>query len=448
MRRRAFCAFATIASLACTPQPTLPEDTFEPVRIGVVTSLSGGLGTDGPGWLDASELAALEANAAGGPLPGRRIELIVRDDETNTEDPERIRNIARELIETEGVVGIIGAAASSITLPIIDVTTEMRVPQLSCCSTSDTITATEANLVESDRFFFRTIAPDLLQSEVVTLAAQSAGTIDGALTCDRLAIMHLDDDYGTPFGMAIETATGAMTVIREPFIDGQPQYNEDVIAVRDALGDCTMAACCIALVAYPQSAAEIVRNWEALAGGQPVVWIGTDGIRAPGFVEEIGDPTLIDGFFGTSPITDANTPGYNAYVEQFRAVFGSNPIAYSSNQYDATALLILAIARAGSTDGDMIRDALREVASPPPRTGFIRAAHLVDGIREAREGVDIDYEGASGNVNFDANGDVVSPFEIWRYDMDGVTPCAGAVPLDVGGSFCRIRTVSAEEIMP
>jgi ABC-type branched-subunit amino acid transport system substrate-binding protein len=448
MSWRAVCACAAIGALGCTPQATLPEDTFAPIRLGVVTSLSGGLGSDGPGWLDASRLAVLEANAAGGPLPGRRIELLVRDDETNSVNGQRIAN---ELVD-EGVIGIIGAAASSISLELIDVTTEARIPQLSCCSTSDTITMEAGARDPADRFFFRTIAPDLLQSAVVTIAVASAGSIDPNLSCDRLAVMHLDDDYGTPFAQAIEagyTAEGGDVVLLQPFTDEQPSYSQQVQQVRDALGtDCATVDCCIALVAYPLSAGQIVRDWVSAGGSPDVKWIGTDGIRAPGFVTEIGDASLIDGFFGTSPITDANTPGYNAYVEHFRAVFGSNPIAYSSNQYDATSLLILAIARAGSTDGDAIRDALHEVASPPPNRGFIRAAQLVEGLRDVRSGNDIDYEGASGNVNFDEFGNVVSPFEIWRYDDETHEPCPGATPLAEGGSFCRIRTINAEEIMP
>jgi ABC-type branched-subunit amino acid transport system substrate-binding protein len=440
LRRCAVVALLLLAG-ACTPQPTLPEETFEPIKIGIVTSLSGSLMGAGPGWRDAARLAVLEANAAGGPLPGRRIEVVVADDRT---DSTTAAGIAENLVFDEEVVGIIGAAASSISLGIREIATQERVPQVSCCSTSDTITARNGELPLEDRFFFRTIAPDILQSQVVVLAAED-------LVCTHLAILHLDDDYGTPFGMAIETsylARGGTVARREPFADGQASYTTEVRAVRDALPDCTVAGttCCIAVIGYPQPAAEIVRNWNAETGGAPVTWIGTDGVREGGFVDAAVDPSIIDGFYGTSPITDAPTPGYDAFVQRYRAVFGSDPIPYSSNQYDAMSLLILAIARAGSTDGDAVRDALREVSMQPP-SRFLRAADLVDGLSQLRAGMDVDYEGASGNVDFDELGNVVSPFEIWRYDAPSQTPCTGASVLtEDRGSFCRIRTISAEEI--
>jgi ABC-type branched-subunit amino acid transport system substrate-binding protein len=438
MRTAFLCALGALASTACAPEATLPEETFAPIRIGVVTSLSGGLGTDGPGWLRAARVAQFEINSAGGPLPGRQIELVVENDET---DPERAQAIGQRLTdEVEGVVGIVGAAASSISLGILDFSEAARIPQLSCCSTSDLITERNAALALEDRFFFRTIAPDILQSAVVAIAAED-------LSCERLAILHLDDDYGEPFGVGIEesfTARGGTVVARIPFADAMPSYATEVGMIRDATPDC------IALVAYPGSAGQIIRDWNSVAPGTPVTWIGTDGVRAPGFVDEVGDPRLIEGFYGTSPITDALTPSYNAFVERYRAIFGEDPIPFSSNQYDALALLALAIARAGTTDGDAVRDALREVSAPPADRGVIRAGELGAGLQQLREGRDIDYEGASGNVDFDERGDVVSPFEIWRYDSPAVGPCPQGATLLGGdrGSFCRFRTINAEDIGP
>lgn len=438
MRVKHFTIALAAAALGCSPQATLPADTFEPVRIGVVTSLTGTLGSDGPGWADAARLAALEINAAGGPLPGRPIQLVVLDDETN---PARARSIGERLIQ-EDVVGIVGAAASSITLGVADVTVPARIPQISCCSTSDLITAFNDNRDPADRFLFRTSPPDGQQSLVVAITADDLG-------CERLAILHLDDDYGEPFGVGIEEAfiaktadRGGSVVARVPFPDEQSTYVTQLTQVRDAGPDC------IAMVAFPGSGGTIVRDWASLSNTPAVTWIGTDGVRAPGFVTEVGDPNLIDGFYGTSPITDAATPEYNAFQDRYRAVFGSTPIPFSSNQYDAMALLGLAIARAGSTDGDAVRDALREVASPPADRGLARAGRLQEALLTLLAGRDIDYQGASGNCNFDEWGDVVTPYEIWRFDGPNSTEtCPNSMPLTGGrGAFCRFRTLNAEDI--
>lgn len=423
-----------ISAVGCAPQATLPPDTFDPIKIGVVTSLSGTLGTDGPGWERAARLAAREINAAGGPLPGRPIELVVLDDATN---PANAEALAQRLIE-EDVVGIVGAAASSITLGIAQHTVPEEIPQISCCSTSDLVTSFNENITDpAGRYLFRTAPPDALQSVVVAIAAEDLG-------CMRLAILHLDDDYGEPFGIGIEQAfraRGGTVAVRVPFADEQPSYSTEVAAVRDAAPDC------IALVAFPVSGGLIVRDWANLGATPEVTWIGTDGVRAPGFVEEAGDPALIDGFYGTSPITDPASPAYNDFAARYRAVFGSAPIPFSANQYDAVALLALAIAQAGTTDGPAVRDALRLVSSPPAERGFVRAGQLVEGLADIRAGDDIDYDGASGNTDFDALGNVITPYEIWRYDAPGTTPCPQATLL-AQGSFCRFRTLNAADIRP
>ena len=85
--------------------------------------------------------------------------------------------------------------------------------------------------------------------------------------------------------------------------------------------------------------------------------------------------------------------------------------------YDAVVLVALAAEKAGTTtDSSLIRDALRDVANPPGEVvgpgvvGIARALELIRG------GVDIDYEGAGGSQNFDANGDVISTIEVWKIE--------------------------------
>ncbi|HHH27109.1 MAG TPA: hypothetical protein ENK57_02000, partial [Polyangiaceae bacterium] len=238
-------------------------------------------------------------------------------------------------------------------------------------------------------------------------------------------------------------AKGITVATRVSFTQGQPDYSAEVGMLAAATPDC------IALVAFPESAGQIVRDWSGV-GSPDVTWIGTDGIREPSFVEEVGSPNLIANFFGTSPITDAPTPAYNDFSERFAAAFsGESPIPFASNQYDATALLLLAIERAGSTEGPAVRDALREVSTLAGGERTWRAVELAGALDDLANGRDIDYFGAAGNMDFDALGNVVSPYEIWRYDPPSMTrTCAGARTELSGdlGSFCRSRTVSAGEL--
>lgn len=435
---RSFAPFWWVLGLAlsvgCGPEQTLPPGSLDPVVIGLTTSTEGGLRSAGPEWRKAAELAVFEINAAGGVLPGRLLETVVVDDETN---PDLAEQLGIELVEDHGVVGIVGAAASSITLGIADVSTPAGVPQISCCSTSDNVTVLNQALPPEERYLFRTAPSDVLQARVVSIAAND-------LMCQRLAVMHLDDAYGMPFGEAIEasfTASGGTVVVRIPFASDQASYATEVGMIAAANPDC------IAIVAFEVSAGVILRDWASLAMAPDVTWIGTDGVRVPGFVDEVGDPNLIQSFYGTAPVTDALTPEYNAFAESFQTVFGTQPIPFASNQYDATALLALGIARAGTTDGAAVRDAMLEVSRPPPDRAPVAAGRLANALEEIRAGNDVDYQGASGNTDFDDLHNVVTPYEIWRYDPPTADPCTMSTMLaNDRGSFCQFRVINAEDI--
>jgi hypothetical protein len=97
------------------------------------------------------------------------------------------------------------------------------------------------------------------------------------------------------------------------------------------------------------------------------------------------------------------------------------------NVYDAVVLAALASEKAGSTtDSQLIRDALEDVASSPGeivgpgKEGIARALELI------KQGLDINYSGASGPQDFDEYGDVIANTEVWK--VVGGVVCADATP--------------------
>lgn len=412
--------FTALLSASACSGPPMQEG---PVRIGVIVSLTGDLGAVGDHLTKAVQLAAREANAAGGLLDGRPVEIIVRDDQT---EPEIAEAAARELIEQEGVVGIVGSLASSASLRVAEVAYAAQVPQVSCCSTSSALTTAQP---ETDRYLFRTVPSDLLQASIIAEQA------DRALMCSRLAILHLDDAYGQPFGDSIRanfeanSATGSV-VIQVAFPPGRPSYADQVRMVADANPDC------IALVAYPDSGGFILRDWHALSTRPTVTWIGTDGIRDPGLATAAGDRSVVDGVMGTAPIIAPTTQTYNDFAANYNASFGAETGIFGGNEYDAAVLMMLAIEAAGSTDGTAVRDALFRVSRDDSGSDpFVGAGEIPRGLMRIRSGSDIDYVGASGDVDFDGFGDIVTDYEIWRYDA-------------ARDSFVRDSVVRASEINP
>ncbi len=418
MQREGVAGLALMATLGgCLGAP--PNTPATPIRIGVLAPLTGGLAAVGIPLADAALLAEQEVAAVGGLLGGRPVEFVIADTQT---DEAKAATAARRLIEEEGVVAILGAAASSSTLAAQKVTGAAGIPQVSCCSTSSELKAAQG---ADDRFLFRTVPSDLLQVAVV-------GQVATRHDCSRLAIMHLDDAYGRPFGEAIEqqAPAGIEVVARVGFADERPNYLDEVRQIRDAAPDC------VALVAFHASGGAVLRDWVGLGDTPEVTWIGTDGIRDEGFVEAAGSPEAVDGVLGTAPITAPKSNAYNKFAGAYEATFGKPPEIFNGNQYDAAMLILLAVERAGSLHGAAVRDALFSVSSPSDDGGrFYEPGQLGEALLALRDGQSVDYEGASGPVDLDAYGEVVSDYEIWRYDA-------------ASNAFVQVDVIKAGELKP
>jgi branched-chain amino acid transport system substrate-binding protein len=103
---------------------------------------------------------------------------------------------------------------------------------------------------------------------------------------------------------------------------------------------------------------------------------------------------------GVTPAPAAEDFG-TAYEERDTEAIGRGP--YDAQAFDAAMLAFLAALQAGSSDPVGIRDNLQAVSGPPgTQYTFVE---LDDAINAILAGEDIDYEGASGSVNLDENGD-------------------------------------------
>jgi branched-chain amino acid transport system substrate-binding protein len=393
---------AGLAALVGCRGPTLPPESTAPVLVGAIVPLTGDLREDGEAYQRAFELAVREVNAAGG-IGGRPVALRIADSETNmTVGLRRAEELA-----AEGVVAMLGDASSASTLAIYEqVTGPGSIPQISCVSTSPLLTDANAGLPVEERFFFRTVPPDQFQARAVLDAARTEGA------CSRTAVLYQDDTYGDPFADALEqTFSGASMplVARVAFTEGAIDFTSQITALRAAAPDC------VVLVMYPVDAGEFLRAWDTLDPAVPMQWIGGDGLYSDGLLVAAGDAALIDGFLATAPATQNPTPQYNAFADRMEGVFGDPPTIFSSNCYDAAALLLLAMASAPTLSGDDIRDALVRLSADMP-TARPEAANLAQGLAFIAEGRSVNYTGASGPVDFDEFGDVSSPYVVGRYD--------------------------------
>ena len=185
----------------------------EPIRVGLVTSLSGELASLGPTWVEMASFAVDEVNRAGGALPGRPVELVVGDDATH---PETAYAAAEDLLD-RGAVALIGPAFSRGLREVAVLARERRVPVVSCCATSDALVREGPS---SGGYTFRVVSPDgAVQGPLLARFARERRG------CTQAAILYVNDDYGQAVGQRVDDelgALGASVPVRRPVSAGEP----------------------------------------------------------------------------------------------------------------------------------------------------------------------------------------------------------------------------------
>jgi branched-chain amino acid transport system substrate-binding protein len=369
------------------------------VKIGTLVPLTGPLAEFGPNFRKAADLAANHLNAA-----GLAVQLIHADDETSAIPAVAA---ARKLVDVDRVPAVVGAAASGVTIPVAEsVTIPNRVLQISNASTTPLIALLPAD--QGQDFLFRTCPSDSLQGVVL-------GKLAVELQYKTAAAIFVNNPYGLglaeQFKKSFEKRGGRVTAMVPHDDAPAPTY---VAELRRAIQDKPDV---LVAISYPGHASIYLR--EAIEGNYIKRFLFSDGTKSIEVVKAIGEKNA-EGMMGTAP-SSILTSAYDVFIAEYGKTYGEvPPLPYMTNMYDAVALIGLAI-KAAQADGvkEMtgvtIRDRLRQVANPPgdevgPGTADLkRAMQLLEGKTE------INYEGAAGSCDFDDNGDVVTPIEVWKF---------------------------------
>lgn len=382
-----------IGAISAVALATSISALAEPLKIGVLVPLTGDLQSYGEPALKAAQLAAKEINAAGGVL-GEDVEISSGDTQTS---PQPGVAAAQKLVNIEGVNAIMGALSSGVTIPVAQsVAKAEQIPQVSSASTSPVITS-----LDDEDFLFRTVPSDAFQGVALSEVTQEKGY-------ENVSIIYINNDYGKglaeAFTQAFEKAGGTVSAT-VAYEQGQAAYRGEL---QQAASDDAEA---LVLVGYPENGQTILR--QALEGGFFRNFVFTDGMKAPELVDNLGAQYL-EGSVGTVPQARDDSPGAQHFSSAYESEYDSlPPKPYLDTAYDAFYLLSLAAQAAGSTDSVAIRDQLRAVANPPGEQ--VGPGEFEKAVKLLEEGKEIDYEGASGSVNFDDNGDVPGTFGEWTF---------------------------------
>ncbi|MBS3765092.1 ABC transporter substrate-binding protein [Candidatus Bipolaricaulota bacterium] len=393
------------------------------IKIGSLMAMSGALASYGPPINNGVELAAKHLNEAGGILGGE-VDIVTRDSKT---DPTSGVDAAKKLVDVDGVSAFVGALSSGVTLPVAEsVSVPEEIVQISPSATTPQLT----NL-EDDDYVFRTVPSDALQGVII-------GQLALDLDYEKLSMIYVNNDYGK--GLADSAGNwfkdkGGEVLEKVPYEKGKASYRGELEEA--TTGDPEV----LILIGYPENGANILR--QALSGGYIDEFIFPDGMQAPEIIENVGAQYL-NGMYGTAP-GSKDTPSAKTFEESYTEEYGSTPPKpFMTNAYDAATVISLAMQKAGSTEPEAIKNNLRDVANPPGEKVYAGPEGFEKAFKLLEEGEEINYEGAGGSVNFNADGDVVSPIQVWKIE-DGEIVIDHVEEIAVkDGEFVPAKTVEEE----
>lgn len=373
------------------------------LKLGALAPTTGDLASIGQNWPAAVQLAVDTINECGG-VNEAQVSLTVEDSQT---DEGAGSSAMTKLAEVDRVAGVVGAFGSGVSGAAVNVAVRNKVMMVSPGSTSPVFTDRAKN-GEFDGFWARTAPPDTYQSQALAALAQKQGF-------KNVSTVAINNDYGVGFEEQFINAFKE----RGGNIVGKPVRYDPKAATLDteasnAFKDKPDA---VAGVLYAETGSLLLKSAFEQGLSDGVTVLLTDGVYSEDFINQVGKTadgkSIIAGALGT-------VPGANgAALEEFTALWnektGKELTAYVPHNWDATVLMMLAAEASDANTGEGIKSKILEVANAPGTevTNACEAMELV------RNGEDINFQGASGNVDIDENGDVVGSYDVWQVGEDG-----------------------------
>ena len=385
----------TTEAPATTEAPTTtaaPAPAGDPLILASLMPLSGDLASLGPGIALGAALAVEQINAAGG-INGQPVQLIEGDSGCDG----AVALTSLNDVIAQGAQGVMGAACSGTSLAILDTAIAAEVVMVSPSNTSPQFTK-----MDKKGFYARTAPSDLLQGEVLAslLVEDGVGSV---------SIISRADSYGRGLAeataAAFEDAGGTVKTIVYHATDAS-DFSAEVTALGKGAADAIVG------ILFPETGCGVLQPaFEQGLLDSP--WYMTDGVKDAGLASLCGLGTALDGFKGTAPGSAAGE-AKDAFEAAYAGVSadGSPTFIFAPQAYDAVMLMAISAAANGVT-GPEIASGLVEASSGGEKCIGVSCIAL------AADGVDVDYVGASGEIELNQAGDsTAATYDIWTTEGD------------------------------
>src|SRR3954467_10341860 len=324
----------------------VPAQAQEPIKIGLVTALSGQSARAGEAITRGLQIAIDEINAKGGVL-GKKLELVRRDDEAT---PAKGVIAARELVHKEKVAVLFGGLDTPVSIAIVPIMNEAKVPFMGPWAAGTPITKNGAN----PNFVFRVSAVDEIVDKAMLQYAQKT------FKAKKPGLILVNNPWGESNEAGLKAAMAAAKVAPagiEKFEGNDVDVVPQLTRLKNAGADTLF------LVGNVGPSAQVVKSLDRMGWKVPVV---SHWGPAGGRFTELAGPSAKEvhfvqtySFFGNqSPVGAKVMKALMAKYPDVKGPGDVTPAVGVANAYDALHLAALAIEKAGSTKGEAIRDAM------------------------------------------------------------------------------------------
>ncbi len=339
-------ALAALAAASLSPLALAAD----PIKIGLVTALSGQSAQSGEAITRGLTVAIDEINAKGGLLGGRKLELVRRDDEGN---PAKGVVAARELIFKEKVAVIFGGLDTPVSMAIVPIVNAEKVPFMGPWAAGTGVTKNGAN----PNYAFRVSAVDEQVDKAMLSYAQKT------FKTSKAGLILVNNPWGESNEKGIVAALAEKSM-KPAGIEKFEASDVDIVPQLTRLK--AAGADTLFLVGNVGPSAQVVKSLDRMGWKVPVV---SHWGPAGGRFTELAGPNAKNvhfvqtfSFFGKlTPVGDKVVKDLKAKYPNIKGPDDITPAVGVANAYDGMQLAALAIAKAGSTNGDAIREGFYKI---------------------------------------------------------------------------------------
>ncbi len=363
------------ASPAAAPEAAAPAPSAEPapsgevtatsdtIKIALVAPLSGNNATYGVKQEYGYRLAMDEINGSGGVL-GAQIELVTYDD---TGDASTAAAGTQKFIDDEDVMVLGGSCLTSCTAAMLPMTGDAGLAQMVVSSSARSLTGL------SDYFFRMAVQDAAVGPQIANHFTKMGDKVAVALFPNNDFGIGLKDSFVAQF-----EANGGTVAEKIEYQDTDQDFSAILTTVKDINPDC------IALCGTTTDGALIVK--QARQMGIEAHIMGQPGLYNQNVIDIAGE--YADGLFACGVFIYSNpSEQVQEFVQKYEAAYNERPDGYGALAYDQMYVIADAATRAMTANG-----------------GELTRESMIEALKETQ------YDGVTGHVNFDENGDWVRDY--------------------------------------